>query len=580
MKSIKQYIHELLFLLGRDKSKLPIIILLFIISSLIDIVSLGLIFPFFLLIMGREISDSAYFSDLIDTLGVSMQDNDLIVIVCILLIIVFLLKSIVGLYIERIIMTFGQKQRAKLKEQLMWIYQHLKLDDFHKYNSSHYINMILKITDNYGSAIQAILQLISNSIVGIAILFFLIWQSPLVLLLSLGVLGLTAITFDTLFKKRIKVFGQKMTKQTANIIRGVNEGLNGFKDIRILGKELYFHKIVKENSKENALIQGKYQTLIKAPRYLNELAIVISIMLFVLLAIQYDYSLQLLLPTLAIFIVAAIRLIPIVSYFSVGINNLRLDRYPVSLLYNELHSFRNNTENQEIESIGSMEPFKSISLNAVNFYFPNIKKQVLSNISISIHRGETVGIIGASGAGKTTLIDIILGFHKPKSGSIFYNESPLHNVLPLWYSHVAYLPQQTFLIDSTLRHNIALGIDDNDVDYENLYAAIEKAQLGELVDQLPNGVDTWIGEKGAKLSGGQGQRVAIARAFYHNRDVFVMDEVTNALDQETEDKIAKEIYSLKGKITLIMIMHRLNKNIHFDSVYRLVDGTLILQPKE
>ena len=199
----------------------------------------------------------------------------------------------------------------------------------------------------------------------------------------------------------------------------------------------------------------------------------------------------------------------------------------------------------------------------------------LHNISIEIKSGDSIGIIGVSGSGKTTLIDTLLGLLAPQDGKIFYNNNLMADSLKEWRSQVAYLPQQVFLIDNTLRHNVALGLEDNEIDDDALHKALHKAQLSGLIDQLEQGVNTMIGENGVRLSGGQRQRIALARAFYHNRNVLVLDEATSALDNETESEIVEEIRRLKGKVTMIVIAHRHSTIEHCDRIFRLEEGRIV-----
>jgi len=218
--------------------------------------------------------------------------------------------------------------------------------------------------------------------------------------------------------------------------------------------------------------------------------------------------------------------------------------------------------------------FRELVLNNISFYYENPSLKSLKNISLKISSGESIGFIGKSGAGKTTLIDVLLGLLKPQSGSITYNEVSLENSLDTWLSNVAYLPQQTFLIDDTLQRNIALGVNDKDIDNERLKSSILQSNLYDFVSQLPNGLQTVIGDSGIRLSGGQRQRIALARAFYHNRNVLVMDESTSALDPETEKEIVKEIKFLKGKKTTIVITHKLTTLRNCDRIYQLKDGQI------
>jgi len=216
-----------------------------------------------------------------------------------------------------------------------------------------------------------------------------------------------------------------------------------------------------------------------------------------------------------------------------------------------------------------------LKLENVQYSYPQTKQAALQNLGLEIKVGESIGLVGPSGSGKTTLVDVLLGLLEPQSGTMEFNGQPLQEHLGEWRSQVAYLPQQVFLIDNSLRCNVALGEEESEIDETRLREALRQARLTELVEQLPQGVHTVLGERGVRLSGGQRQRVALARAFYHGRSVLVMDEATSALDNETEKEIVAEIQRLKGQKTMIVIAQRLTTVQHCDRIYRLEQGRIV-----
>jgi len=217
--------------------------------------------------------------------------------------------------------------------------------------------------------------------------------------------------------------------------------------------------------------------------------------------------------------------------------------------------------------------FSNICLNNVYYKYPNTTHGALENVSIKIIKGQSIGLIGQSGAGKSTLVNVILGFLEPQQGQLLADGNLIPN-LRMWLNNFAYIPQSIFLLDDTLRRNVAMGIEDKDIDEIQVWNAIKMAQLTEMIHQLPNGLDTLIGENGVRLSGGQRQRVALARAFYHERDIIIMDEATSSLDHETEKEVIHTIKRLKGNKTLIVIAHRLTTVEHCDVLFRLEAGRI------
>ena len=215
-------------------------------------------------------------------------------------------------------------------------------------------------------------------------------------------------------------------------------------------------------------------------------------------------------------------------------------------------------------------------MNKVSFKYKNSESPTISNLSLSVQKGASIGIVGSSGAGKTTLIDIFLGLLKPVSGEIFYNNKSIMGRENIWMSKVAYIPQQVLLLDDTLANNITLPANKVHIDETKLMSAIKKAGLNDLVKQLPDGINTKLGDNGSRISGGQKQRVALARAFYHDREVLVMDESTSSLDKDTEKEIVDEIKMLQGTVTMIIISHNMSTIENCNKVYKIQNGGIKL----
>ena len=574
MNELKKYFQELLYLVGKDKRKLPFFVLLFLFSSLLDVVGLGLIVSYIQLIVSPENINEGYIYDIQEFFGVHQPPNEILTTLGASLLLVFLIKAVFGIYVENKLIMFGELQRSLLQSKLMWAYQHISFLDFLSKNTSYYINLINTSTYYHGSAVRTALKLLSNSIITIAVLIMLMLTSPIVSLLMILFLGTLVVSYSYFLKNRIIEGSQLNQKYSENMIKAISEGMHGYKEIRILGKETFFHDKVKENSNNVARVQGNYQTLIMVPRYLLEFIIITALVISVLVSIKFGSDLQLLAPTIALFGVAAIRLLPMMNFYSEGINRLRYSRYYVSLLYNDVSKLKRYKAIKEKESTENSDLFMHITLKNTSFIYLGTQHHAIDDISMTIKAGEAIGIIGASGSGKTTLINTILGLIEPQSGNILYNNLPLNNNIHKWHKHVAYLPQDSFITDDSVRHNVALGIEDSKIDDSHVYQSLRKASLDDLIEQLPDDINTILGENGMRLSGGQRQRIVLARAFYHNRDVLIMDESTSALDNATEREVVNEIQKLKGSITLIVIAHRMSTIEHCDRIYLLENGKI------
>ena len=310
------------------------------------------------------------------------------------------------------------------------------------------------------------------------------------------------------------------------------------------------------------------------PRYFLELIMIVFIVVIVVIYSFQEKELELVVPILTMFSIAAIRLFPTVNQIVGGISHIRFGRPVVALLYKDLKDADLNNFNYTTTIKNEASKFESIELRNVSYTYPSRDLKVINDLSIKIKKGDSVGIIGPSGSGKTTLLDILLGLIEVDKGSVLFNGGDLNIHLQDWKSHVAYIPQNIFIIDDTIARNVALGVPDDKIDFNMLDNAINQSKLAELLNQMPDGLNTILGEDGVQLSGGQRQRVALARAFYHNRDILVMDEATSALDNETESEIVEEIKSLKGNKTLIVIAHRLSTVKHCDYIYKIEKGKI------
>ena len=576
MKSAYQYLIEILYLVGESRSKLPALVLLFLFSSILDLLGLGLIAPYVSLIMNFENQNIDWIGNKIIALGLPMEQEFILIWMGVVLITVFLFKAITALYINHTIIVFSNMQEVRLKSYLMQTYQHLPYTEYIKRNSAEYVNAIIGHTISFRGALEMGLKTLSDGIIAIAIFSLLALTNGIALSLLVIILGVLVFGYDRIFRSRIKEYGRQSHHYATRLVQGVNEGIEGFKEIRILGREKYFYDLIKHNAERWTQNQGKTSIISSSPRYFLEFVLITFIVMLVITSYLFGNNLKALVPTIGFIGMAALRLLPVIHGLSNSLVHLRHNRFAVGWLYTDLIKLKESPKSVlKSYNKSTNGEFHELVLDGIQYFYPESKMPALDQISLRIQEGETVGFIGPSGAGKTTLVDLILGLLKPSKGSLLYNAEELKGSLSRWQSQIAYLPQQVFLIDNTLRNNVALGINDNEIDDQLVHESLNNASLQEFVDTLPQGIETKLGERGVRLSGGQRQRVAIARAFYHGRNVLVMDEATSALDHETESEIVEEIKRLKGKKTIIVIAHRLTTVQHCDRIYYLEKGKIV-----
>jgi ATP-binding cassette, subfamily B, bacterial PglK len=572
---MKQYLCEMLFLIGKDKNKIPLMVTYFLANSMLDLVGLGLIGPYIALVIDPELFSEGLLIDVIESIGLGSEQFSLLTLIGYILVGVFLLKAVFAIFINRTILVFSSKQQVRIRSVLMNAYQHMPYKDYLKRNSAEYIHAIQAYTGNFGSVLQTGLKMISDGLVALVILIMLAWTNGPALFLLVILLGGVVIVYDLIFKNKIRNYGVKVNKSSTKLLQGVQEGIEGLKEIRILGREQYFYQIVSTNSQDVANYSVKNQIISSIPRHILEFMLIIFVVSMVISTILLGQDLQALIPTLGVFGIAGLRLLPIANAASNNLMILRFDRNSISKLYSDLQILTNTDLTTETPIFPKTDTiFRDFKICNICFSYPNTKIPALNDLSLKIKSGESIGLIGSSGSGKTTLVDVMLGLLEPQKGELLYNGKKLKTEVNEWRLQVAYLPQQVFLIDNTLRNNIILG-NDKETDDSRLEEALRKARLLDLVKQLPEGFDTLLGERGVRLSGGQRQRVSLARAFYFNRNILIMDEATSALDNETEMEIVDEIKYFKGKITMIVIAHRLTTVKYCDRIYRLADGNII-----
>ena len=570
-----QYLKEILYLLGNDRFKLPFLLLLFLIMSLLEVLGIGLIIPYVAFIMDPDLINSEKYSFFVKLFSL-IEFQNILIPMGLVLISVFIIKSLGIIFINWIILKFCYSKSVSLKSILMKSYQDMPYVNYIERNSAEYIYTMSLVDEFSVGTLSSILRMIVEFFVGIAIFLLLFYQSPLALFLISLILVTSIIFYDIFFRTKVKNLGRMGNIHNVNLIKEVTEGISGLKEIRILGKNNYFFKKVRSSASSFSKVAHKYDMISILPRYLLEVLMIFFIVALVLYHVLLGQEANELLPILAMISIATVRLLPSANQFILGMTKLRHSRHAISILYQDIKLTEKLQPQNKISVKSKSYKFKKIELKNISFKYATRSQKAISNLSMKIKAGQSIGIIGSSGSGKSTLLDVLLGLLDIDSGQIIYNERQANSsFLTEWRSNVAYLPQKVFIIDESVKNNIALGEPSSEIDDIKLEKAIKQSQLEELINELPEGINTILGDKGIQLSGGQLQRIALARAFYYERDVLIMDEATSSLDSETEKEIVNEIKKLKGKKTLIVVAHRVSTLIHCDYIYKLEDGVIV-----
>jgi len=449
-------------------------------------------------------------------------------------------------------------------------------ETFSMRNSSEFIQAMVGYVSIFVGSLTGLLRLTAEGIVAIAVVVTLLTvnASSVFLLLMLGLM--LFFGYDRLSAPRLRRAGYALNQSSQQMIKGMQEAVLGLKEIRILGCGPFFESTVQYNAQRLADSQAFIALMGVVPRYVVEIAIIGFVVIFSNVLLVWGEEPELMYPVIGIMGLAVLRLGPATGMVLQSVATLRGARPAVGALRSELAGLCiSPSSGRQKFTVAGVVNFESLELEDATFSYHGSNKSAINGISLKINRGDVVGFIGPSGAGKTTLIDIVLGLLDCQSGVVRYNGSPLADQRRQWWSKVAYLPQEIFLVDASLRENVALGIPPEEIDDDRLAAALSQAQLDSLIASWEDGAETPVGEKGIRLSGGQRQRIALARALYYHREVLVMDEATSALDSETEREIIEEIERLKGAKTMIVIAHRLTTLQYCDHIYRLEQGRIV-----
>ncbi|GAB4284183.1 MAG: ABC transporter ATP-binding protein [Oscillatoriaceae cyanobacterium] len=408
---------------------------------------------------------------------------------------------------------------------------------------------------------------------------FLWLMEPVTFLMAGGVIGLATASFYRVVRLKLSQLGKYREYHQGQGIQTINQGLGGIKEAKVLGREQFFLNVYHHHNIASSRTFQYFDVVRQLPRFFIETIAVVGLMLILVSILAQGRDLSDVIPTLSLFAASAFRLMPSINRILNSVTAMRFSSSSVYVLYQDFRELKPVLENRQLvdsRKLAEVQPVLAteIALQNVFYRYPGASDRALKGVSLTIPKGTSVGFVGSSGAGKTTIVDVILGLLPPTEGQVLVDGRDIYDDLSAWQRLIGYIPQSIYLCDDTLRNNIAFGIPANEINENWIESAVKSAQLTELVQSLPEGLDTLVGERGVRLSGGQRQRVGIARALYHNPEVLVMDEATAALDNQTEAGVMEAVEKLSGEKTLIMIAHRLSTVKNCDRLYFMSQGQI------
>lgn len=566
-----------------DKFKLVGLVVLMIIGSVLELLAVAVFNPFIEVMMQTSsIADDSFLQFFFQHTNIDSVEGYLIALSFIIAVI-YVVKNVYLTFEQNAILSFSYRTRMNLATRLLTTYMNEPYTFHLSKNIAEMQRCLQTDTSQFMSLINSCLQLAVEFVTCLALGVYLFHTSHSITVLIGLLLGLCVFIFFIISKKVSSKLGRQNEFYNAKLFQWINQSLGGIKEVKILQREKYFIDSYRTNYKKVIWGARVNELLAAVPKYIVETVAIVGLVLAIVVKLLFGHgALETFVPQMAVFAVAAFRLLPSVGKINAYVNNVMYTKASLDMIYQDLCEIEKNKP-IDVEWEGKTENWefkKGVFAEHITYHYPDSDTEVLHDITLEIPKGKTVALIGPSGAGKTTLADIILGLLPPVSGMVKMDDKDVYANLKNWRQKLGYIPQSIYLSDDTIRNNVAFGIYENQIDEDAIWKALEKAQLKEFVQGLENGLDTYVGDRGVRLSGGQRQRIGIARALYHDPEILVLDEATSALDSSTEQAVMESIESLQGFKTMIIIAHRLTTIKNADLVYEVSGGTVIQRKKE
>jgi ATP-binding cassette, subfamily B, bacterial PglK len=561
-----------------DSAKIIILFILMIIAAGLEVAGIGMI-PAFVAVVASPERVFGYepVVPLLSFLNITSND-ELLIWGSGALVAIFIIKSCYVTAFNYLEARYIYNRRYKISDRLMRSYMHAPYI-FHLQRNT--AELLRNITQEVAIVVKIVLTdiliLTKEGIMIISIVLFLFYFEPLITLIIISMAGIGVGSFLFLTQKKVKAYGLQEQGHRKNMIKAINQGLGGIKDARVLNREEEFTKKFSIEAYKSSRLLTYIKFIQQIPKPVVETTAVVGMMGIAALMVWQGRSMSTIIPVLTLFAMATVRLMPSIQQISKLYTNLRYNLVAVDPIFEDLKELE-DSESELLEDRKKdvrMDLDVSIDASEIYFRYPGSDEFALDGLSFTIPKGKAVAFVGSSGAGKTTVVDMLLGLLKPEKGMISVDGKDVFKNLSAWQRSIGYIPQSIYLADETLRNNIAFGVPEKEVDDEKVLQALKLAQLGNLLKTLPLGLDTILGENGTRLSGGQRQRVGIARALYHDPEVLVMDEATSALDNITEKEITNAIEALKGERTIIIIAHRLTTVMNCNKLFLMEEGKIV-----
>ncbi|MDA9852259.1 ABC transporter ATP-binding protein/permease [Flavobacteriaceae bacterium] len=556
-----------------QKKALMLLSGLLFIGMLFEILGLGILYPILTVLLDPEkmrmtLKNITYFDFSL------YSYNEILIFSLVSIFVVYLSKTlflVLLVYKQNIIL---ENVSAYIQKRLYskYLFQSYKS---HLYkNLSQMMKEVQLETIYFNSFCRSVLTLIVELALVFSIVLTILFLEPKGAMAIGLIFGSLALLYFQLTKRKIKQWGSQRQSLDLYLSKILMNSLSGIKEVKLLDKENFFLDRFTQTNTKKVKVATNHQTLTQISRFYLELITIIGMVSLILILISNGVNTSEIITLLGVFVAAAFRMIPSINRILAALQNLKYYSSSIDVISKELFDSPIIEKNKS----SSIKFKNKITIDNLDFSYK--KKKILEGIHLVIQKGETIGIVGESGSGKSTFVDLLNGLLKPTKGTIKVDDRNIEEFITSWQLSIGYVGQEIFLIDDTIRANIAFGIEDEKIDHNKINQVLKASQLSKFICELENGVETMVGDRGIQLSGGQRQRIGIARALYHNPSVLIFDEATASLDDQTEKQVMKSIYNLKQNKTMIIIAHRISTLNQCDKIYKIQQGQIKLKEKE
>lgn len=553
---------------SKQKWQLLFLLIAFVIGSFLELLGVSAILPLVNVIMDADILESGLYA-LLGQILAAADVRDFIVKYCVLLIALYIFKDLYLLFMYNLQFAFTYRNKARISNRLMKIYMEQDYLNLIDHNVTDLLRSLSADIDLCFALILALLNILCESLTALTLIVYLTVQSPRTMVSLMVIMGTFVLIFTRFYRRRLADCGQRYRTLYAAKEKWLLQTFHGIKEVKVMGREEFFSRNYSDTNYAFAEADREQQLNQMLTRPMIEITCIGGLLSIIAIQIAFGAPITQYISVLSVFAMAAMRLLPSFNRIMSNISSVLASIPGLEALSNDMRRAAAMLPDLPAQTGAPVHLDRAVEVRGLTFTYPGKTRPVLQDVSLTIPKNSVVALIGPSGSGKTTLADIILGLIQPQEGSIRVDGCNVFENLDSWHKLVAYIPQNIYLIDDSIRANVAFGSDRDEIDDDKIWQALKSAQLDTFVRSLDKGLDTIVGDQGVKLSGGQRQRIGIARALCHDPQMLVLDEATSALDTETESAVMEAINRLQGNKTILIIAHRLTTIRNCDIIYEV-----------